>query len=56
MTNLTLWGFTVLLFAGAYAILVLTPAFDLPWQVKSVIWSNVGLLELLLLSSRASKH
>ena len=56
MTNLTLWMFTILLFIGTYALLVLTPASDLPWQVKSVIWSNIGLLELLLLSSQVSRH
>ena len=50
MTNLTLWALTIALFAGAYVTLTLTPAFELPWQMKSVIWSNVGLIELILLN------
>lgn len=51
MTYLTLWALTVALFVCAYAALTLTPALDLPWQMKSVIWSNVGLIELILVSA-----
>ena len=51
MTYLTLWVLTIALFACAYAALTLTLAFDLPWQTKSVIWSNVGLIELILVSA-----
>ena len=56
MTDLTLWLLTVALFACVYVALTFTPASEMPWQMKSVIWSNVGLLAFVLLSSDSPKH
>ncbi len=56
MTDLTLWLLTVALFVGVYVALTFTSASEMPWQMKSVIWSNVGLLALVLLNSHSLKR
>ena len=55
MANLTLWLVTICLFAGTYLVLRLSPAAEFPWQVKSAVWANVGLIELFLLYNRQKK-